>query len=407
MAEGQASKKRPRFLRKRSWLCGLLVVPFVCALTGAVVLFFIYRRPTVTVPVYYFIVRPAFVWFAVLGPFLLVGILALRFRWFLCGALVFLVALGATQEFRQSLRLFPGRGRRAFQASHERFFGAGESGGDAGGEANVPLRIVTWNVLSGVLGPREIVAQLAGLRPDIVFMQEFGSKTRRMVKSIRGAYIHSREHGPEAEVTIAEALGQSDYFRDFHLGTGRDLALVSRFPVTALKAAVPRGMRALAWQVQVSPSVRVTCLNVHLTPLRLVSQVLRGWTREDIREDVTHTRQELANLGDTLGLLAAEGAVILAGDFNLPPHYPDLLRATADYQDCFAANGFGWGKTGPADFPAVRIDMIFVPEAAKVHYAAAVRTTYSDHNMTLAEVVVPVAHQAPDAGGEEPVAPRQ
>ena len=203
MAEGPGSKKRPRFLRKRSWLCGLLVVPFVCACTGAVVLFFIYRRPTVTVPVYYFIVRPAFVWFGMLFPFLLVGILALRFRWFLCGAIVFLVALGATQEFRQCLRLFPGRSRKAFQASHERFFDAGESGGDDEEQASVPLRVVTWNVLSGVLGPREIVAQLARLRPDIAFLQEFSTSSRRMVKSIRGAYIHTRQQAPGPEVTIA------------------------------------------------------------------------------------------------------------------------------------------------------------------------------------------------------------
>ncbi len=246
MAEGPAPKKRTRFLRKRSWLCGLLVVPFVCGCVGAVVLCFIYRRPTVTVPVYYFIVRPAFVWFGMLGPFLLVGILALRLRWFLCGAIVFLVALGATQEFRQCLRLFPGRSRKVFQASHERFFDAGERGRDAEERASVPLRIVTWNVLSGVMGPREIVAQLARLQPDIVFLQEFSTASRRMVKSIRGGHIHSRQQAAGVEATIADALGQSEYFRDFHLDTGRDLALVSRFPLAALKAPVPRQIRAVA-----------------------------------------------------------------------------------------------------------------------------------------------------------------
>ncbi len=153
--------------------------------------------------------------------------------------------------------------------------------------------------------------------------------------------------------------------------------------------------------------MRVTCLNVHLTPLRLVAQVLRGWTREDLRKDVAHTRQELATLGDALELLGADGAVVLAGDFNLPPYYPDLLRATADYQDCCVANGFGWGKTGPADFPAVRIDMIFVPEDAKVHYAGAVRTIYSDHSMTLAEVTIPVTRHEPEPSGEEREAPRE
>ena len=98
------------------------------------------------------------------------------------------------------------------------------------------------------------------------------------------------------------------------------------------------------------------------------------------------TAADLRKVQRTVMECMAAGPVILAGDFNLPSHYPEIPAATAGLKDTFSANGYGWGKTVPSWLPALRIDMIFVPQAAHVYYAAAMPTACSDHRPVIAEI---------------------
>ena len=364
-----SESSRPRLLRKRNWPCRLLAVPFFGGCAGVVCMVAIYHWPRANVPVYYFALRPAFLWFALLLPLLLVGILALRLRWFLMGLLVWGVGLGAAEEVLQCLKLSPAQAREAFSAAR-----MGALSNPAEEQQSVPLRIVTWNVKGGTKGADEAVAQLASLKPDIVLMQEFGNW--RMQAAIEG----------------------SSYFQDYHLGeTWR--TVLSRFPVSRVRETPLSRDLGSVWRVEVAPGVHITCVSVHLSKSAIKTQLIRGWSWRGLQEAVARSERELEQVGAALALHAEEGAVILAGDFNLPVGYPPLRAATATLKDCFSANGYGWGKTALARFPAVRIDMIFVPHDAEVYYASAVPTRFSDHYMALTEVVVPVR-----AGKAEPLA---
>ena len=373
-AEAQEAK-RGWFLRRPAWVCRLLAVPFLAACIGVLTLVILYHWPEANLVVYYFTVRPAFVWLGGLVPFLLIGVAAVRLRWFLCGCLLWLVGLAAMEEVIQPLKLFPVSARRDFVSAQKGYWSFIRTrDGQKAERLDVPLRIVTWNVKAGAQGAEQVVADLARLMPDIVLMQEF---------------------------YIRDAVSGSEYFKDYDLtGLKRETeAILSRYKVEKLPNVPPapeaRNLRwrCTVWKVHVGNDMHVICINVHLSPPAVKSHLIRGVSREVVAEAIAIKRAEFKRLEATLKHYAKEGPIILAGDFNVPPHYPGLPKATADLKDCFADNGYGWGRTAPAKLPLVRIDMIFVPREGTVYYAGAVPTHHSDHYMALAEVTLPLTRK--------------
>jgi len=348
-----------RILRRRNWLCRVAAAAVALGCVGAMGLFAMYRWPALNVPMFYFIVRPAFVWFVALAPLLLAGFFGVRYRWFLIGFALWMVALWATEEVGQAWNLRPA-------ANHPCSIALAQ-----GEVVRMPLRVVTWNMLGARRGADEVLEELARVRPDLAFLQEFPAGWR-----------------------IEEPLEENGFFRGCYLSEVRGNALLSRWPVERVAAGPLHGRRGGAWAVRLASDVQVVCLNVHLTPIRLRTQLVRRWTVAGLRKMIEKKARDLADL--RVALDRFEGRpVILAGDFNAPPHYPGLARATRGLVDCFAAGGRGWGRTAPAKLPVVRVDMVFVPWGAKVRSAHAVPSNYSDHYMTLTEVDVPVRRTGP------------
>lgn len=366
-SETSAEGLRPAFLRKRTWLCRLAAFSFVAACTGAVLVAVLHHWPRVSALTYFFIVVPTFVWLGGLLPFLLAGFFGVRPRWVLAGAALWLGCLVATEELVPLVRPFGGRARarfRGLRASFERFIRRGKR---PAGPFSVPLRVVTWNIEGGRQGATEAMAELAALKPDLVFLQEFG---------------------PGA---LKEAVQGNPYLSNFELVTQGRQALLSRFPVTNLPTGPLPTWRGGVWRVEVAPDLTVTCINVHMPRDVVNTGLVRSMELPYFRRAIRHTLTRLEDLRRTLELYRAEEAVVLAGDFNLPAHYPDLRRATAGFLDCFSEAGYGWGKTVPTRVPVLRIDLVYVPSGSDVYYAEAVPTRQSDHYMTLAEVAVPAA----------------
>jgi len=300
---------------------------------------------------------------AFLFPF---GLVALRLRWFFLGCLLWLLTFVSTEEVLQFLKRDPTLARADFSSHRLDFYDVPVQDWPLTPTVEVPLRIVAWNVGWGKFGTEEAAEQLARLQPDLVFLAEF-----------------------RASAPMCRAIKRSEYLKEYHF-VGDSEALLSRFPVTRPHTPPPEGLLGGVWQVEIAPGLPITCISVHMLSLNLRTQLLRGWTYEGLREDVEKTRRQLNLLRQALDVYGDEGTVLLGGDFNVPTNYPELRQATSNYTDAFLANGFGWGRTVPVKFPAVRMDMIFVPRNATVHYAGAVPTRHSDHFMTLTEVVVPV-----------------
>ena len=368
MAKAEGAGKGPRFLRRRGFFFALLALPFLGSIAGALTLAAIYHWPHVSVPTYYFIVRPAFVWFGAVAPFMAFGLVAVRWRWFLAGCVVWMAAFLATQEALPLLKPFGGRARAQFWSASMAFQSYLAANPSLKGRVDVPLRLVTWNIQGGALDAYRSAQQLASLEPDIVLMQEFM---------------------PSHMANMSEALQDLAFFADYKV-VGAERGILSRWPFEELKDDVLPAHVATAWRVNMAPGLSVVIINVHLTPQPLRTQVIRGLDRREMEESIARAQKELEAVGAALAFYSRRGTVILAGDFNLPPSYPDLRRARGRFIDCFGASGHGWGQTAPAMLPALRVDQIYVPPGSRVYYATAVPTRWSDHYMTLAEVAVPV-----------------
>ena len=283
---------------------------------------------------------------------------------------------GTAEEVVPLLKFTANRARVKFENAQMGFLSYMARGAKEGERLTIPLRIVSWNTHAGTKGAEQAVEELASLDPDIALMQEFA-------------------HG--GNVGMIEATKRSRHFQGYHVKyLGNGTAILSRFPFSQLPNGPLDEWRGSVWRVQIAPGAEITCVNVHLLPVVIRTELIRGLSWRVLADAVSRTRHELESLRDTLDLYAKEGTVIMAGDFNLPPKYADLDIATANLKDCFSASGYGWGKTAPNPWPVIRVDMIFVPRDAEVFYAAAIPTRHSDHRMTVAEVSVPVTLKPKD-----------
>jgi len=359
------ARRRGRFLRRRHWLCAICALVFVVACVGMGAVAVVHGQTKAGVAVYFVNVLPPFVWFGAFAPGALLGFAGVRKHWFVLGIGVCLVAVAATEDVRPWLRLFPGRARG-------RFLQTRAASVLAEAKRTVALRVITWNVASGREGTTEAAEQLSEMDADIVFLQESGA-TR-----------------------VWNAVRESDYFRGYHLLKSHSKGLLSRFPAVRIPNGPLPSWRGAVWEVEVAPGRKIICINVHLRRQLLTTRWLRSPDMPALREAIEYSRGRLENLQQTLDYFRRRAPVILAGDFNLPAGYADVRPLREGFQDCFAARGSGWGATVPSRFPVYRIDLIFVPRDATVYHAQAVPTRFSDHRMTLAEVVldVPVAEVA-------------
>ena len=371
------ARKPAKFRRRRTWVSTVFALPFVAGCLGVVLLIGIFRWPRANVPVFYVTVRPAWMWFAGLLPFLAIGVFGVRKRWVAAGILLWAVGLCACDDIQRTFRPFSGRAQRRFASAHMAFRSFVEQGG---APDSVPLRIVTWNVQGGRRGPDEAIEQLATLAPDLVFFQEYQWGGRR---------------------TIARAIEDNPEFAEYHLDDQDRLAILSRFPVKRLPRNEMAQYRGAAWEIEPLPGRRIICINAHMPPLELRTQIVRGISWAMLEENILKAREHLERLSAAIDRYRTEAPVIIAGDLNLPSRYADLRRATNGLKEAFASGGYGWPYTVPANhkripFPILRVDAIFVPEDAKVFRTRAVPTLFSDHYPMLTETRIPLGTEATD-----------
>ncbi len=360
-----------RFLRRRSWLCRAAGACLAAACAGVVLVALLCHWPRVNLAMVYVTVIPPLAWFAAVAGMIAVSVVGVRTRWVLCAGLLWLVGLFAVEDVAQWLRAQPDRARAEFRDARMAFRSR-PSGNPARSEARVPLRVATWNVYHTRERPEAAVAQLVALEPDIALLQEVNPERLR-------AAVHAL-----------------DSEEPWHLGIAHGTAVLSRFPLTPVPAGVLRPWRGSIWRVRVAPDAELTCLTVHMKRSILQPYLVKHpHDRRALADAVEGTERRFADLRAALEEHGARGAVVLGGDFNLPPRFPAVRRATRGFVDCFGEAGFGWGKTVPARLPMLRVDMIYVPRGARVYYAAALPTDHSDHRMVLAEVAVPLSPLKP------------
>jgi endonuclease/exonuclease/phosphatase (EEP) superfamily protein YafD len=242
------------------------------------------------------------------------------------------------------------------------------------------IRVLSYNVNSGLGGVDRVVAEIDRFTPDVVLLQEVGHAD--VFESLL------RERYPTVRV--------SDQF-----------VLATRYPLSALtspdriplegKQRSPRFVR----YVLDTPLGPVVFYNVHPVSPRDDFAALRG--KDGFRRELLSGRvfagaaaPRIQANSDLRALQVAaftEGArretdpVVVAGDTNLPGLSPVLAKNLAGFTDGFTASDWGLGYTYPNDRrPWMRIDRIFTTDRLRFTSFQVGDSKASDHLCVVADV---------------------
>lgn len=231
-----------------------------------------------------------------------------------------------------------------------------------------PIRIVSWNVHEEHRNVSRMAKVLAGLKPDIVCLQE--ARSDDFAQALPGAQVaHTREVTTltRGRITYQEPLRLGDYP---NRRWGMDTEIV-----------LPQG--------------RVRVLNVHY--VIDVTGRIRQIKNPDEPERKFHTKRARALEQQTVlaWLRETEGARAAVGDFNTPPNalYHRQLAAVAT--DAFGTVGRGWGFTFRRDQPLIRIDYVWCAGKLQPLKASTVDGTVSDHRLLVTDLLLPEAQGKP------------
>lgn len=224
-------------------------------------------------------------------------------------------------------------------------------------QADGTLRVVTFNVARGALGPPgQIAAALRAADADVILLQE--------TNFVRAGF------GPELLAALPGYRGTA----------AREVMTLTRLPVLATRTHPAPGSGRVFLETAVRWRDRdLRVVNAHLSTV-LVSSVLRG----DLAT-VRRTRDvRAAQVALLAGVAAREpGPLLVGGDLNTPPRGPVYRQLQAAFgPDAHGVAGRGPGWTFPGLF--LRIDHVMTrgltPSRARVLPWAG-----SDHRPLLVE----------------------
>ncbi|AMV24251.1 hypothetical protein VT84_07635 [Gemmata sp. SH-PL17] len=228
------------------------------------------------------------------------------------------------------------------------------------------LRVLTCNAHYARMSAAPLEALVADARPDVVVLQEWNSKNRSEVLTAPEWHTHR----------------DSGHF------------LASRYPIRRVE---PLGNQSAGTQGSVTryaldaPAGAVTLFSVHLaSPRDGLSEVAKGGTFgfDNILANSELRWIQSRNLADWAGRV--DGPVVLAGDFNTPPHSDIFRQVWGEYENAFASAGWGWGHTFIVRVAAVRIDHVLVGGGGRASACWVGPNIGSPHRPVIADVAWPV-----------------
>jgi endonuclease/exonuclease/phosphatase family metal-dependent hydrolase len=226
----------------------------------------------------------------------------------------------------------------------------------------LPLRVMTYNVLSGKMGVDRVTGAFQAEAPDVMCVQE----------------------APRFEVR--QRLERT--FPKFSSTQEYELIVLSRFPIR--KSVVHRipGTRRTVLEAVLDVNGRaVHVVNVHFNTLDIQGRVSPDLVaRERFRLNsrarwfVTNMVLEIVNV--------TKDPVIVCGDFNLPPRGALYNALHARLSDAFTVAGWGSGFTYSATWPVIRIDYVWTTDQLWATRAFVPVARASDHRAFVADLVL-------------------
>lgn len=234
-------------------------------------------------------------------------------------------------------------------------------------QGGTPLRVMTFNIKSGLYGLEKVARLIEEANPDVVALQEVDLGARR-----------SGQVDQPAQLAEATGLRYQAYFQATTKSHGAyGVALLSRFPLegrSQYRLPVPPGAepRTLGHVVVHLGGQEVSLYVTHLIqmPFRdgaraMQTEVISGILAEDVRPK------------------------LLLGDFNDFADGTALALLRTQLQDVFATVGQGPGGTLPLPLPfrpECRIDYIFACSCFVPRTSHVLRVKASDHFPVVAEL---------------------
>jgi endonuclease/exonuclease/phosphatase family metal-dependent hydrolase len=233
---------------------------------------------------------------------------------------------------------------------------------------NRPLRLATFNIKNGlgkdgVVDNDRLVDVCAGLRADVLALQEVDSGAPRSGRANQAAFV-------------AKACGLSHFFApafEMHSGGLYGNALLARGRIDATE--VLELPVAPERQARVAALARVEIEDVTLSVAATHIQNRRGGAPR-IAEDAEEQLEQLAVVLDALG--RRRRPRVLLGDLNSAPGVVEPVLTAAGFSVALTS------ETAPARLPRLRIDYVAVDRLAIIS-SEVVRTPVSDHRAVVVE----------------------
>jgi endonuclease/exonuclease/phosphatase family metal-dependent hydrolase len=213
------------------------------------------------------------------------------------------------------------------------------------------VRVVTYNVRGFRDGRERVSAVVRGLHPDVLLLQETGSRRdlRRFAQDV--GMRAARDPWSPFRRRVKNAVLLAGPWRFTSVELVRFHGAPRWYPRGALIARVSSGDDV------------VTAVSTHFG--------LGGAERGSQADRVV-----------ALSSPSERGAVIVGGDLNATPDTRAVRRISAALTDVWLGAGDGQGLTFPAAAPAARIDYVFVGgqvQVTRARVAAADASNASDH----------------------------
>lgn len=241
------------------------------------------------------------------------------------------------------------------------------------------LRVLSFNVDSGLAGVPRIVAAVERIDADIVALQEAKAATAELESALakRYRYVEERPYSliasrfPIVEVTDHAKIAIGDWSRS------------TRFQRHVLQ--LPSGRLAFYNVHPISPR---GALNIHRFRHAFhafrTGEAVNHESISALEYNVELRRRQIEEVSRLA--LAERGPVVLAGDFNLPALSQVFQSNLGTFQDGFSVAGAGFGYTFPARFPWMRLDRVLASYDLRIVDFAVDCAGLSDHHCVVAEI---------------------
>ena len=244
--------------------------------------------------------------------------------------------------------------------------------------SGVPLRVMTANLLATNDGKGGLGAAVSEQRPDVLAVQEL---TPRLARS------------------LADQLGPDYPFAALYPSARNpSLGVYSRHPLR--EAARSDADDCPCQQVMLDVGGRtVDILNVHPSRPKMTFRQIGPLPLPSSFDESGHQRALRAILDR---VQAADGPLIVLGDFNLSDRDPAYRQLERSLVDAYRAAGWGFGYTFPSRnlselpsgrevtrppyFPLLRIDYVFYSQGLAAVEARVVDVPGSDHLSVVADL---------------------